>query len=589
MRGRRTTVPSKGKSRLQFTDVEQDGTHLKEHDRAKEREADRAAGKKPPPKSRKKLKRRMTDRKSGAGKKKSGMTTGQSAAKGESHLHFEEDRPKPPSKLSHTVKTAPGLMVSSQLHRQISEAEDENVGVESAHRLEQTAEGGAYLAAHSHRARQLRQYRAAERAEVDALYRQSLRDHPELGSNPLSRWQQKQAIKRQYAEARRASQRAEGTLKTAAERISDALRGAAEQSRKAGEFIVRHKRGFLIVLALFFMVVLLLNTMSSCSILAEALLGAGGGSTYPSRDEDMLGAEANYAALEAGLQYEVDHYAELHPGYDEYRFDLDEIKHDPYVLTSFLTAYHQGEWTLSEVQSTLQMLFDRQYTLTQTVTVEVRYRPETRMGPDGPYTVQVPYNYYICNVTLDNADLSHLPVEFLDEDKLHMYATYMATYGNRPDLFPTGEYPNASEREDYMDYDVPPEVLEDGTFAAMLAEAEKYLGYPYVWGGKNPTTSFDCSGFVSWVINHSGWNVGSRGVMGLEDICTPVSAANAKPGDLVFFINTYDAPYPDRPTHVGIYVGNNMMIHCGDPISYANLNTNYWQNHFYCYGRLPSP
>jgi cell wall-associated NlpC family hydrolase len=455
-------------------------------------------------------------------------------------------------------------MVSSQLHRQISEAEDENVGVESAHRLEQTAEGGAYLAAHSHRARQLRQYRAAERAEVDALYRQSLRDHPELGSNPLSRWQQKQAIKRQYAEARRASQKAEGTFKTTAERISDTLRGAAEQSRKAGEFIVRHKRGFLIVLALFFMVVLLLNTMSSCSVLAEALLGAGGGSTYPSRDEDMLGAEASYAALEAGLQYEVDHYAELHPGYDEYRFDLDEIKHDPYVLISFLTAYHQGEWTLSEVQSTLQMLFDRQYTLAQTVTVEVRYRPETRTGPDGPYTVQVPYNYYICNVKLTNADLSHLPVEFLDEDKLHMYATYMATYGNRPDLFPTGEYPNASEREDYMDYDVPPEVLEDGTFAAMLAEAEKYLGYPYVWGGKNPTTSFDCSGFVSWVINHSGWNVGSRGVMGLEDICTPVSAANAKPGDLVFFINTYDAPYPDRPTHVGIYI-HQPVQHRGEP------------------------
>ena len=586
-------MPVKGSSRLQFTEAEQDGGRLKEHDRAKEREADRATARSrntPPPKSRKKLKRRMIEQKNGAGKKKSGKTaTGQSAAKEGGQLHFEENRPKPPSKLSHAVRDAPGLMVSSQLHRQISEAEDENVGVESAHRLEQTAEGGAYLAAHSHRARQLRQYRAAERAEVDALYRQSLRDHPELGSNPLSRWQQKQAIKRQYAEARRASQRAEGTLKTAAERISDTLRGAAEQSRKAGGFIVRHKRGFLIVLALFFMVVLLLNTMSSCSVLAEALLGAGGGSTYPSRDEDMLGAEASYAALEADLQYEVDHYAELHPGYDEYRFDLDEIKHDPYVLTSFLTAYHQGEWTLSEVQSTLQMLFDRQYTLTQTVTVEVRYRPETRMGPDGPYTVQVPYNYYICNVTLDNADLSHLPVEFLDEDKLHMYATYMATYGNRPDLFPTGEYPNASEREDYMDYDVPPEVLEDGTFAAMLAEAEKYLGYPYVWGGKNPTTSFDCSGFVSWVINHSGWNVGSRGVMGLEDICTPVSAANAKPGDLVFFINTYDAPYPDRPTHVGIYVGNSMMIHCGDPISYANLNTNYWQNHFYCYGRLPSP
>ena len=586
-------MPVKGSSRLQFTEAEQDGGRLKEHDRAKEREADRAAARSrntPPPKSRKKLKRRMIDQKAGSGKKKSGKATGQSAAKGESQLHFEENRPKPPSKLSHAARSAPGLMVSSQLHRQISEVEDENVGVESAHRLEQTAEGGAYLAAHSHRTRQLREYRAAERTEVDALYQQSLREHPELGSNPLSRWQQKQAIKRQYAEARRASQKAEGTFKTAAERISDTLRGAAEQGRKAGEFIVRHKRGFLIVLALFFMVVLLLNTMSSCSILAEALLGAGGGSTYPSQDEDMLGAEASYAALEADLQYEVDHYAELHPGYDEYRFDLDEIKHDPYVLTSFLTAYHQGEWTLSEVQSTLQMLFDRQYTLTETVTTETRYRTETRTREDGTtYTVDVPYTYYICNVKLENADLSHLPVEFLDEDKLHMYATYMATYGNRPDLFPTGEYPNASEREDYMDYDVPPEALEDGTFAAMLAEAEKYLGYPYVWGGKNPTTSFDCSGFVSWVINHSGWNVGSRGVMGLEDICTPVSAANAKPGDLVFFINTYDAPYPDRPTHVGIYVGNSMMIHCGDPISYANLNTNYWQNHFYCYGRLPSP
>ena len=435
-------MPVKGSSRLQFTEAEQDGGRLKEHDRAKEREADRAAARSrntPPPKSRKKLKRRMIEQKNGAGKKKSGkIDTGQSTAKGESQLHFEENRPKPPSKLSHAARSAPGLMVSSQLHRQISEAEDENVGVESAHRLEQTAEGGAYLAAHSHRARQLRQYRAAERAEVDALYRQSLRDHPELGSNPLSRWQQKQAIKRQYAEARRASQRAEGTLKTAAERISDTLRGAAEQSRKAGGFIVRHKRGFLIVLALFFMVVLLLNTMSSCSVLAEALLGAGGGSTYPSRDEDMLGAEASYAALEADLQYEVDHYAELHPGYDEYRFDLDEIKHDPYVLTSFLTAYHQGEWTLSEVQSTLQMLFDRQYTLTETVTTETRYRTETRTREDGTtYTVDVPYTYCICNVKLENADLSHLPVEFLDEDRLHMYATYMATYGNRPDPFLT--------------------------------------------------------------------------------------------------------------------------------------------------------
>ena len=211
--------------------------------------------------------------------------------------------------------------------------------------------------------------------------------------------------------------------------------------------------------------------------------------------------------------------------------------------------------------------------------VEVRYY-ETDDG-------DVPYDYYICNVKLENFDLSHLPVYIMGEDQVSVYAMYMSTLGNRPDLFPTSEYPNASQREDYLDYDVPPEALEDEVFAAMLTEAEKYLGMPYVWGGSSPSTSFDCSGFVSWVINHSGWNVGRLGAKSLCNICTPVSPANARPGDLVFFINTYDAPDPNAPTHCGIYVGNNMMIHCGSPISYANLNTNYWQNHFYCYGRLP--
>ncbi|MDE7170524.1 MAG: C40 family peptidase [Oscillospiraceae bacterium] len=203
--------------------------------------------------------------------------------------------------------------------------------------------------------------------------------------------------------------------------------------------------------------------------------------------------------------------------------------------------------------------------------------------------VQAEYEYTICKVKLTNFDLSHLPVYVLDEDGMHLYATYMATLGNRPDLFPTSEYPNASQREDYLDYDVPPEALKDEVFAAMLKEAEKYLGFPYVWGGTNPSTSFDCSGYVSWVINHSGWNYGRLGVIGLENVCTPVSRANAKPGDLVFFIGTYDAPYPDRPSHVGIYVGNGMMIHCGSPISYANINTPYWQNHFYSFGRLREP
>ena len=577
-------MPVKGKSRLQFTDAEQDGGRLKEHDRAKEREADRAAMRKdaPPPKDRKKLKRRMTEQKSGAGRKKKGKSADPKTAKTAGQLQFEENKPKPPSKLSHVVKDAPVLALSGRLHHEVSEAEDDNVGVESAHRLEQTAEAGVHLTERSRRAHKLREYRATERAEINALYRQSLQDHPELGSNPLSRWQQKQAIKKQYAAAKRSGQTAEGAaraMSTMAERVSDTLKGAADTSKRAGEFVMRHKKGFLIVIGLFLMVTMLLNVMSSCSVLAEAILGSGAGGTYPCEDADMLGAEADYAALEAALQDEVDNYPSYHPGYDEYRYDLDSIGHDPYVLISILTAYHQGTWTRSEVQGTLQMLFDRQYTLTQTVDVEVRYY-ETDDG-------DVPYDYYICNVKLENFDLSHLPVYIMGEDQVSVYAMYMSTLGNRPDLFPTSEYPNASQREDYLDYDVPPEALEDEVFAAMLTEAEKYLGMPYVWGGSSPSTSFDCSGFVSWVINHSGWNVGRLGAKSLCNICTPVSPANARPGDLVFFINTYDAPDPNAPTHCGIYVGNNMMIHCGSPISYANLNTNYWQNHFYCYGRLP--
>ena len=573
-------------SRLRFTDAEQDGGRLKEHDRAKDREADRAAMREdaPPPKDRKKLKRRMIDQKSGGARKKKGKSADQKAAKTANQLQFEENRVKPPSKLSHAVKTAPVLAVSGRLHHQVSEAEEDNVGVESAHRLEQTAETGVYLAERSRRAHKLREYRAAERAEIDALYQQALQDHPELGSNPLSRWQQKQAIKKQYAAAKRSGQTAEGAVRatsTMAERVSDTLRGAADTGKRAGEFVMRHKKGVLIVIGLFLILVMFLNMMSSCSVLAQAILSGGTGGTFPCEDADMLGAEADYAALEAALQNEVDNYPSYHPGYDEYRYDLDSIGHDPYVLISLLTAYHQGTWTRSEVQGTLQMLFDRQYTLTQTVDVEVRYYTTD----DG----DVPYNYYICNVRLENFDLSHLPVYLLSEEQLSAYSVYMANQGNRPDLFPTDQYPNASQREDYLDYDVPPEALEDEVFAAMLKEAEKYLGFPYVWGGTNPSTSFDCSGYVSWVINHSGWNYGRLGVMGLEDVCTPVSKSNAKPGDLVFFIGTYDAPYPDRPSHVGIYVGNGMMIHCGSPISYANINTPYWQNHFYGFGRLREP
>ncbi len=454
------------------------------------------------PKKKKLVKRQETD-----------PTTG----KPKTRLRFEDvDKPAPASKLSHAVKAAPLNAVSVQAHRKIQEAEQENVGVESAYRLEEAAEGGARLAAHSRRAQKLKPYREAEKARmrmgkanVNALYQKHIRDNPQLTSNPISRWQQKRAIRKQYA--------------------------------------------------------------------ASVRSGLGS-STYPSADADMLGAETAYSGMEAALKNELDNYATLHPGHDEYQFELDEIGHDPYVLISLLTAYHRGGWTLADVGETLEMLFERQYTLTETVTRTTRYDENDQ-----------PYEYTVCKVKLVNFDLSHLPIYVLDEDGMHFYAAYMATLGNRPDLFPTSEYPNASQREDYLDYDVPPEALEDEVFAAMLKEAEKYLGFPYVWGGTNPNTSFDCSGFVSWVINHSGWNYGRLGVIGLENVCTPVSRSNARPGDLVFFIGTYDAPYPDRPSHVGIYVGNGMMIHCGSPISYANINTPYWQNHFYGFGRLREP
>ena len=346
-----------------------------------------------------------------------------------------------------------------------------------------------------------------------------------------------------------------------------------------------HSRAVLLIVGIGACVGLLFGGMSSCSMMGGSGVSGVFLSSYLSEDADMLAAEAAYADMEAELQNELDNYESYHPGYDEYRFDLDEIGHDPYVLISILSAFHEGEFTIGDVQAELQMLFDRQYTLTQTVTVEVRYRTETRTDSEGnEYDVEVPYNYYICNVTLENFDLSHLPVYMMNEEQLSLYATYMSTLGNRPDLFGTAEYPNASTLQEPTYYDIPPEALEDETFAAMIAEAEKYLGYPYVWGGSSPSTSFDCSGFVSWVINHSGWDVGRLGAQGLYNICTPVSSFQAKPGDLIFFVGTYDTP---GVSHVGIYVGGGMMIHCGSPISYANINTTYWQAHYYSFGRLP--
>ena len=507
-------------------------------------------------------------------------------------LRFEEvDKKKPPSKLTHAVQDAPANFVLSQVHREVRQSEDDNVGVEAAHKVEQAVESGGRLVQSAHRAHQLKPYRAAiraekklERANLDALQKKAEIDNPT--SNPVSKWQQKQAIKKQYAAAKH-NQAAQTTAK-AAENTAKAAKKAAEKAEKAGKYVWEHRRGFAIAAAILLMLAFLLNGLSSCSVIMDGVGSGIAASTYPSQDADMLGAEAQYCEMEAELQRYLDTYESTHD-YDEYHFDLDTIEHDPYVLISIITALHQGEWTLDEVQGTLQMLFDRQYILTEDVVVETRYRTETDTWTDADGnthtdTYQVPYDYYICTVTLENFNLSHVPVYIMSEEQLGMYATYMATLGNRPDLFPGSGYIGKYVEGSYTDYDIPPEVLDDEVFAAIIKEAEKYLGYPYVWGGSSPSTSFDCSGFVSWVINHSGWDVGRLGAQGLCNICTPVSSANVKPGDLVFFTGTYDTP---GVSHVGIYVGNNMMIHCGDPISYANLNSSYWQSHFYRYGRLP--
>ena len=522
--------------------------------------------------------------------KRSELTVDPKTGKLTKRLYFEEvDKKKPPSKLSHALRDAPANTVLGAAHREIRKSEDDNVGVESAHRLEETAETGGRLIQSAHRSHQLQPYRKAaqaerrlEKANVNFLYQKAMRADPQLSSNPISRWQQKRAIKKQYAAAKYAGHGAARAGSTAASTAKGAKKAAREAKDKTA-FVWRHKKGFAIDIGIVLVLALFLNGLSSCSVLFQGGGGAVGISSYQSEDTDILGAEAAYAGMEAELQEYLDTYESTHD-YDEYHYDLDEIEHDPYVLISILSALHEGPWTLDEVQDTLEMLFDKQYILTESVVVETRYRTETSTDPETGETTteQVPYDYYICTVTLENFNLSHVPVYIMGEEQLSMYAVYMSTLGNRPDLFPDSAYIEKYITDPPEDYEIPAEALEDETFAAMMEEATKYVGFPYVWGGSSPDTSFDCSGFVSWVINHSGWDVGRLGAQGLYNICTPVSTP--QPGDLVFFTGTYDTP---GVSHVGIYVGDSTMLHCGDPISYANLNTSYWQSHFFAYGRLP--
>ena len=515
-------------------------------------------------------------------------------------LHFEDTEKKPPSQLK--VTDAPAAAVRRQLRREIRDSGDDNVGVEAVGSALDSAEGTGHLLQQAHHSSQLQPYRAAARAEkqlekanLHALQKKAEVEHPT--SNPLSRWRQKQAIKRQYAAQKAGFRAAETSAKTAKE--------AVKKSEQTTSFVVRHRKGIVVILGIFMLLAFLLNAVSSCSMMVEGI-GAGiAAGSYAAADDDIVGAEAAYCAMEQALQRQLDRY-ELTHDYDEYHYELDDIGHDPYVLTAILSAMHPGEWTLQEVMGTLEMLFEKQYILTETVESETRYRTETVTGErhardpvtgaylydqwgdpimeEYEYETQVPYTYRSVTVKLENFDLSHVPVYVMNEETLGRYALYMATLGNRPDLFPDSDYIRQMLIEGYTKYDLPPEALENTRFAAMIKEAEKYLGYPYVWGGSSPSTSFDCSGYVCWVLNHSGWSVGRTSAQGLYNLCTPVSRSNARPGDLVFFKGTYKT---NGVSHVGIYVGENRMIHCGNPISYTNINTQYWQSHFFTFGRLP--
>lgn len=515
-------------------------------------------------------------------------------------LHFEDTEKKPPSQLK--VTDAPAAAVRRQIRQEIRESEDDNVGAEAAGYAADTVDSSAHVLQEGYRSAKLQPYRAAARAEeqlekanLHALQKKAEVEHPT--SNPLSRWRQKQAIKRQYAAQKAGFRTAETSAKTAKE--------AAKKTEQAATFVVRHRKGFAAVLGILLILAFLLNAVSSCSMMVEGI-GAGiAAGSYAAADDDIVGAEAAYCAMEQALQRQLDRYEQTHD-YDEYHYELDDIGHDPYVLTAILSAMHPGEWTLQEVMGTLDMLFDKQYILTETVESETRYRTETVTGErhardpvtgvylydrwgdlvmeEYEYETQVPYTYRSVTVKLENFDLSHVPVYVMNEETLGRYALYMATLGNRPDLFPDSDYIRQMLIEGYTKYDLPPEALENTRFAAMIKEAEKYLGYPYVWGGSSPSTSFDCSGYVCWVLNHSGWSVGRTSAQGLYNLCTPVSRSNARPGDLVFFKGTYKT---NGVSHVGIYVGENRMIHCGNPISYTNINTQYWQSHFFTFGRLP--
>ena len=492
--------------------------------------------------------------------------------------------------------------LSAKAHQSVRNADqDNNSGVEAAHFTEGLAEGAARAGSRFQYGRKLRQYKKLERLEkkadkdaVDSIFAERMKSDPQAGSNLFSRWRQKQAIKKEYAAAKAGAAAAENTAAGTAK----AAQGTANMTEKAFQFVQSHSHIIIGIAAVGLLVLVIAGSVSSCSV----LINGGGnvvlGTSYTAEDEDLKGAETDYTKLEDKLRKQIDRIETDHPGYDEYRYNLAEIGHNPYELASLLTVEFEN-YTRSQVQARLQSIFDAQYELKLEEKVEIRTRKETRVGYSyNPitgtghtytYQVTVQYEYKILNVTLLNRGVDYVARNSgLTDDQLQRYEVTLECRGNRDDLFagiafatPDG----TGSSGEYQDYDIPGEALTDEKFRKMITEAEKYLGYPYVWGGSSPSTSFDCSGFVSWVINHcgNGWNVGRQTANGLMGKCDIIPKSEAKPGDLIFFQKTYNT---SGASHVGIYVGNGMMIHCGNPISYASIETNYWRQHYYCMGRI---
>ena len=477
---------------------------------------------------------------------------------------------KPPGPVRRAAGLA-GRGVHSYVHGKIFQVEHENVGTEGAHRTELVGEAVGRKAVRFTkqriRTRPARMVRRAEnrytKAAANYQFQRAAQEHPELSKNAVTRLWRKQRQKRQF------QKQAKVAAKQGAKAAGKTAGAAGKAGRAAVGFVQRHPVGIVAALLCLLLLAGLQSCVSSLAAIGNGMGGSVAATTYPADDPDLLGAEAAYAGLEADLQSYLDTYESTHD-YDEYHFDLDGLEHDPYVLLSILSALHAEGWTLAGVEDDLQALFDRQYILTERVEVETRYDSEGNS-----------YSWYVCYVTLENRNLSHLPVYIMSGEQMSRYSLYMASLGNRPDLFPDSGYVDKYTKPGDR-YEVPAEALADETFAAMLEVAEQFVGYPYVWGGSSPATSFDCSGYLSYILNQCGWNVGRLGAQGLYNYCTPTS--DPKPGDLVFFVGTYDTP---GVSHCGLYLGDGMMLHAGDPIGYANLNTSYWQSHFYAYGRLP--